>query len=156
MKRILLIAVAILAGIAAVTAQNKKEVSQLRQFLQQTSAHGDANYIRLRLSLNNPASWSGVVWGSDGRVVSIEWGDKKLAGSINLSGFTSLKKVDLCRNKIDSVNLAGCTSLQYLMEEGKLDLGKYVEMTTNIDNIMDAFAAIRDKNIMKVVVHPQE
>ena len=43
-----------------------------------------------------------------------------------------------------------------LMEEGKLDLGKYVEITTNIDNIMDAFAAIRDKNIMKVVVHPQE
>ena len=43
-----------------------------------------------------------------------------------------------------------------LMEEGRLNLGKYVEMTTNIDNIMDAFAAIRDKNIMKVVVHPQE
>ena len=43
-----------------------------------------------------------------------------------------------------------------LMEEGKLNLGKYVEMTTNIDNIMNAFAAIRDKNIMKVVVHPQE
>lgn len=43
-----------------------------------------------------------------------------------------------------------------LMEEGRLNLGKYVEMTTNIDNIMNAFAAIRDKNIMKVVVHPQE
>ena len=38
----------------------------------------------------------------------------------------------------------------------QINLGKYVEMTTNIDNIMDAFAAIRDKNIMKVVVHPQE
>lgn len=93
MKKFLLIAVAFLAGIVVVTAQNKKEVSQLRQFLQQTSARGDANYIRLRLSLNNPASWSGVVWGSDGRVTSIDWNDKELAGSIDLSGFSSLQNL---------------------------------------------------------------
>ena len=43
-----------------------------------------------------------------------------------------------------------------LMEEGKLDAKKYIERYTDLDHILDAFAAIRDENVMKVVVHPQK
>ena len=42
-----------------------------------------------------------------------------------------------------------------LMEEGKLDAKKYIERFTDMDHILDAFAAIRDENVMKVVIHPQ-
>ena len=42
-----------------------------------------------------------------------------------------------------------------LMEEGKLDAKKYIERFTDMDHILDAFSAIRDENVMKVVIHPQ-
>lgn len=42
-----------------------------------------------------------------------------------------------------------------LMEEGKLNAKKYIERFTDMDHILDAFAAIRDENVMKVVIHPQ-
>lgn len=43
-----------------------------------------------------------------------------------------------------------------LMEEGKLDAKKYIEKFTDLEHVLDAFAAIRDENIMKVVIHPEE
>ncbi|MDO4554982.1 MAG: alcohol dehydrogenase catalytic domain-containing protein [Lachnospiraceae bacterium] len=42
-----------------------------------------------------------------------------------------------------------------LMEENKLDAKKYIEKYTDLDHMMEGFAAIRDENIMKVVIHPQ-
>ncbi len=41
-----------------------------------------------------------------------------------------------------------------LMEEKKLDARKYIERYMDVDHIMDAFTAIRDENVMKVVIHP--
>ena len=70
------------------------------------------------------------------------------------SNLIHYKELQVCGVHATTVHFM--KEIMNLMEEGKLNLGKYVEMTTNIDNIMNAFAAIRDKNIMKVVVHPQE
>ena len=96
---------------------------------------------------------------------------EKVPGVIWINPFTQNTVEEVMKGHLDS-NLIHYKELQVcgvhattvhfmkeiinLMEEGRLNLGKYVEMTTNIDNIMNAFAAIRDKNIMKVVVHPQE
>ena len=78
----------------------KNEVKQLQSFLQQKSARGDFNADRLEIvSLNTPATWKGVVW-NNGRVVSIDWQGKDLAGELNLNGFAAIQKINLSRNKI--------------------------------------------------------
>ena len=40
------------------------------------------------------------------------------------------------------------------VEEGKLDLQKYVSKVVKLENIEDGFAAIRDENAMKILVEP--
>lgn len=42
-----------------------------------------------------------------------------------------------------------------LIEQGKLDSSKYIEKIVSLDDILYGFKAIRDENIMKVVVHPE-
>lgn len=63
------------------------------------------------------------------------------------SNLIHYKELQVCGVHATTVHFM--KEIMNLMEEGKLNLGKYVEMTTNIDNIMNAFAAIRDKNIMQ-------
>ncbi len=41
-----------------------------------------------------------------------------------------------------------------LLEAGKLDSAKYIERIIPLDDIQKGFEAIRDENVMKVVVHP--
>ena len=112
MKRVLLI-VALVLGSTVLFAQkyNKNEVKQLQSFLQQKSAKGDSNADRLEIvSINTPAAWKGVTW-NNGRVVSIDWQDKDLAGDINLNGFSAMQKVNLSRNKITVVDATNCSAL---------------------------------------------
>ena len=40
------------------------------------------------------------------------------------------------------------------VEEGKLDLKKYVSKVVRLENIEDGFAAIRDENALKILVEP--
>ena len=42
-----------------------------------------------------------------------------------------------------------------LIEQGKLDSSKYIEKIVSLDDILSGFKAIREENIMKVVVHPE-
>ena len=73
MKRVFIMLAIVLgsAGLLFAQKSNQKEVKQLQSFLQQKSAKGDANYIRLGITdIKNPAMWKGVVW-SDGRAISI-------------------------------------------------------------------------------------
>ena len=41
-----------------------------------------------------------------------------------------------------------------LVESGKLNFEKYIEKTVSLEEIESGFRAVRDENIMKVVVHP--
>lgn len=41
-----------------------------------------------------------------------------------------------------------------LVQNGSLNLKKYIEKTVTLEKIEDAFIALRDEHIMKVVVHP--
>ena len=107
MKRVFIMLAVVLGSAGMLFAQksNQKEVKQLQNFLQQTSAKGDANYIRLGITdIQNPATWKGVVW-SDGRAISIEWKDKELAGELDLTGFTALQKLDCSSNQLTGIEV---------------------------------------------------
>lgn len=51
------------------------------------------------------------VFGEDGRVTSVDLVFKDLYGGIDLSGFTSLKSVDISSNYISTVTITDCTAL---------------------------------------------
>ncbi|WP_407934821.1 leucine-rich repeat domain-containing protein, partial [Barnesiella intestinihominis] len=130
MKRVFIMLAIVLgsAGLLFAQKSNQKEVKQLQSFLQQKSAKGDANYIRLGITdIKNPAMWKGVVW-SDGRAISIDWKDKELAGELDLNGFTALQKVDCSRNQLTEINVSNCTALNTL----NVSRNKLSEL--NIDN----------------------
>lgn len=93
---------------------NKNEVKQLQAFAAQTSEKGGTNGEVLKITdMSSPSTWEGITV-ENGRVVAIQWKDKHLAGELNLSGFTALKKVDVSRNAITSINVTGDAALSNL------------------------------------------
>ena len=63
MKRVFIMLAIVLgsAGLLFAQKSNQKEVKQLQSFLQQKSAKGDANYIRLGITdIKNPAMWKEI------------------------------------------------------------------------------------------------
>ena len=106
----------LLLGSMMVFAQkpNKAELKQLQAFMAQTSEKGVTNAQALNISdLSNPSTWEGVKM-DNGRVTSIDWKGKKLAGQLNLAGFNFLQKVDVSRNAITSLSVAGDAALTEL------------------------------------------
>ncbi|MDE6081062.1 MAG: hypothetical protein K2F70_02170, partial [Muribaculaceae bacterium] len=113
-KAVLVIAIMLGSLVAFAQKVDKKEVAQLKAFLSQPAQENGTNAQALRIAdLNSPATWEGVKI-ADGHVTEIDWKDKKLAGSLDLSNFVALTKVDVQRNKITSLNLAGDKALAEL------------------------------------------
>ena len=114
MKKALLIIAVMLGGMSAF-AQNldKNEAKQLKAFLSEPAKEG-TNASALKVSdINAIASIEGITV-ENGHVTAIEWKDKKLGGSLNLSNFKSLTKVDVSRNELTSLTVAGCPQLSEL------------------------------------------
>ena len=110
MKKALLM-IALMLGSVTAFAQNKNEVKQLQAFLSQPAEKGGTNATALKITdIKSPATWEGVTV-ANGRVTAIEWKDKHLAGTLDLSGFTALTKVDVSRNAITSISVAGDAAL---------------------------------------------
>ena len=109
MKKALLI-IAVVLGSMTAFAQNldKNEAKQLKAFL----AEGH-NASALKASPNSVASIEGVSV-SNGHVTAIQWKDKKLTGSLDLSGFKALTKVDVSRNNLTSLDVSDCVALEQL------------------------------------------
>lgn len=110
-KAALLITLAL--GCVGVFAQkpNKSELKQLQSFLAQPAEKDGTNADVLKISdLKDPSTWEGVTM-ENGRITSINWKDKHLAGNLDLSGFTALQKVDVSRNRLNSVSVNGATAL---------------------------------------------
>ncbi len=136
MKKALLM-IALVVGCMSATAQkiDKNEMKELQAFLSQPAEKHATNAEALKITdLKAPSTWEGVTV-ENGHVTAIEWGDKHLAGDLNLSNFSALTKlnvsrnaltslnvsgnaalnrVDAQRNKITTVNLEGCSGLQVL------------------------------------------
>ena len=112
MKKIALL-LAIALGSATMFAQNvnKNELKQLKAFLNQPAAEAATNAEALKITnANDPSSWEGVTV-ENGHVTAIDWKDKKIAGSLDLNGFSALTKVDVSRNKLTAVNANGNAAL---------------------------------------------
>ena len=83
----------------------------MQAFLNQTSEKGVSNAQALQINdLTTVATWHGVSI-DNGHVVAIDWKDKRLAGRLDLSGFTALKSLDVSHNWLSAVMLTGCSSL---------------------------------------------
>lgn len=100
------------------TCLHAYEVGKLRAFLDQPSAvagktngkQENANY-----NPNDPSTYFGVAWSNDAankRVTSVNWNSDGLGGTLDLSGFMAITKIDVCNNSLSSVDLSNCTSLQ--------------------------------------------
>lgn len=115
MKKALFLIALMLGSVTAFAQKmNKNEVKQLQAFAAQTSEKGGTNGEALKITdMSSPSTWEGITV-ENGRVVAIQWKDKHLAGELNLSGFTALKKVDVSRNAITSINVTGDAALSNL------------------------------------------
>ncbi|MDE7472887.1 MAG: hypothetical protein K2M68_04795, partial [Muribaculaceae bacterium] len=110
-KAVLMIALALVSTSAFAQKIAKNEMKQLKAFLEQPAEKDGTNAQALKIvDMNAPATWEGVTI-VDGHVTAIDWKDKKLAGDLDLSGFTQLSNVDVSRNKIASLSVAQDASL---------------------------------------------
>ena len=115
MKRVALLLAVALASVAVFAQKiNKSELKQLQVFLSEPAEKDATNAQALKITdTGNPATWEGVTV-EGGHITAIEWKDKHLAGTLNLSGFTALTKVDVSRNKITALTVKGSTALTEL------------------------------------------
>ena len=88
---------------------NQSNLSNLISFANQ----GD-NLSILNWGLDDPSTWTGITWNENGNVESIDLSFKNLSGSLDLSNFGSLKKLDVTGNNLTSLNLDNCSSLEKL------------------------------------------
>lgn len=68
------------------------------------------------------------------------------------SNLVHYKELQICG--VHATTAGYMREIMKLIEEGKLDSEKYIERIVPLEEIMSGFEAIRDENIMKVVVHP--
>ena len=104
---------ALMIGCMSASAQkiDKNELKELQAFLSQPGEKDATNAEALKITdLKTPSSWEGVTI-ENGHVTAIEWADKHLAGSLNLSNFSALTKLNVSRNAITSLNLTGDAAL---------------------------------------------
>ena len=73
------------------------------------------------------------------------------------TGFIDSNKIHYKELQLCGVHATTATYMREVMkliEAGKLDSAKYIEHIIPLDDIQKGFEAIRDENVMKVVVHP--
>lgn len=92
-----------------IISYNKNETACLSIFANQNS-----NLSILNWNLDDPSTWTGITWNEDGNVEGIDLSFKNLSGSLDLSNFSSLKKLDVTGNNLTSLKLDNCSSLEEL------------------------------------------
>ena len=94
----------------------------------------NSNADILDWDIDDPSTWTGIEWDSNGNVESIDLSFKNLSGSLDLSNFSSLKSLNLSGNNLNSVNLDNCSSLEELdcsfNKLGDLDLSDCTNLTS--------------------------
>lgn len=86
---------------------NSSELNTLHSFV-----NSNENAQILNWDLDDPSTWTGITWNENGNVESIDLSFKNLSGSLDLSNFGSLKKLDVTGNNLTSLNLDNCSSLE--------------------------------------------
>lgn len=90
-----------------ISYNNQDEMLSLSSFANQSD-----NLPILGWVIDDPSTWEGITWNADGNVESIDLSFKNLSGELDLSGFSSLKSLDLSGNEITDVTLSNCSSLE--------------------------------------------
>lgn len=99
---------------------NDHDEQRLRAFLEQESAvAGEKNGQRINpdgYDANDPSTWKGVTWSSNDEksVAIINWIDKSLAGSFDISGCAHIWRIYCQGNAIKSINITDMPRLRYL------------------------------------------
>ena len=108
MKKIALLLAAAISSVSLFAQSvDKGELKQLKAFLAQPAAEASTNAEALKISnQNSPATWEGITV-ENGHITAINWKDKKLAGTLDLSGFDALQKVDVSRNRLTGFTADG-------------------------------------------------
>ena len=88
---------------------NSLELNTLYSFV-----NSNENAQILNWDLDDPSTWTGITWNEDGNVEGIDLSFKNLSGSLDLSNFGSLKRLDVTGNNLTSLNLDNCSSLEKL------------------------------------------
>ncbi len=88
---------------------NSLELNTLYSFV-----NSNENAQILNWDLDDPSTWTGITWNANGNVENIDLSFKNLSGSLDLSNFSSLKKLNVTGNNLTSVNLDNCSSLEEL------------------------------------------
>lgn len=103
MKRTILF-LAALATLSCGWSQNlsKNEAKSLQAFIEQPAAKGGNNGAALGFAGGNVAALPGITV-SDGHVTEIKWNNKDLGGTLDLSKFPALQKLDVSGNKLTSL-----------------------------------------------------
>ena len=97
----------------AQTSLSKSEAKELNVFLNMPAAKGGNNAEALNMRGNNPASCPGVKV-ENGHVTEIDWKGHDLSGTLNLSAFPNLQRIDVSNNKISAVIVSNNPSLVVL------------------------------------------
>ena len=98
------------------------EFSTLQAFLE-TAVDGVKNGTRISGDLYNPAdpwTWQ-VIWrdfGSGKQAYVLNWNDKSLQGTLNVSNFTNLAVVYVNNSSLTDINVTGCANLRNLTCSG--------------------------------------
>lgn len=97
---------------------NAIEVSLLTCFYNQNN-----NSNKLDWDIEDASTWNGVIWDSSGNVTEIDLAYLDLDGSLDLSNFSSLQRVDISGNNITNIDVSGCSSLTSLnVSANKIEL----------------------------------
>ena len=108
---------------------NENEIEALKKFYKQNNNSNLVNW-----DLDDPSTWTGITWNEDGNVEGIDLSFKNLSGSLDLSNFSSLKKLDITGNNLTSLNLDNCSSLEEIdcsfNKLTTLDLSDCTNLTT--------------------------
>ena len=106
MKKAILM-IALVLGCTGAFAQkiDKNEMKQLQAFLSQPAEKDATNAQALNITdTKSPAAWEGVTV-DNGHITKIEWKDKHLAGTLDLSGFAALQEVNVSRNSLTGLTV---------------------------------------------------
>ena len=111
MKRTILFLASVMA-LSCAWGQNlsKNEAKSLEAFMNQPAAKGGNNGQALGYAGGGISNLPGITV-SNGHVTEIKWNNKDLAGTLDLSGFPALQKVDISGNKISSLSVSGAPAL---------------------------------------------
>ena len=114
MKKIALVLAVALSSAACFAQVNKGELKKLQNFLSQPAKEAATNAEALRVTnIKDPSTWEGVTV-TNGHVTKIDWKDKKLGGTLDLTGFEALTSVDVSRNALTGITIVNNPSLAEL------------------------------------------